>query len=579
MNVIIPHNLSSSEVLVRTILKAPNRERALIEALGKPGSKKRKRLPKSLRRKVHTEVNPNYIPKSRKRELPLTQTDIRFRESLRQIDYRNSFHSLENERRALSLLDDTIHRRRADVQEEYALLKQTFDHFGVDLQEVLREKYEGLSFYNSDKEAGEKVLYGKLMLFGNKAFKVNSFCPCCTDHNKVARILEPLNEYEKKVFVETILFDPDVDDEEEVEAFIKALVAVSEAYVDERFTRETLNAISSAGNSLLQQVIALARSRIESTQDYEQAGLKHFASGITTRGVSPDSEYVEGKEDEVDEEYQEFYESVRQDILLTAIENGMLTPNQIEFEKIYEAAIYEGIRFRALRAMVKSIGVTLKLSDVERFFLDQTENVLVEPDSDIWRRMNIIEAYARLLPINNPSGLLRFLDHEDIYLTIAAYRMLVYKELFNDKGINLLASRIRKDILKGDYKLLGIATLGCASGHDDVQFPSIELVSKVFASSDLDLSLVYKEMDGLNLPFNEDSHISYQDYAKSTYDFISSIGLKELSRWITHPVNLSQRTNAIKVFQMFPLGEREIFMTKIEGKRLLRKLGIPSEIA
>ncbi|MBI1858604.1 MAG: hypothetical protein HYR97_05785, partial [Candidatus Melainabacteria bacterium] len=213
----IPQSISSAEQIIRVVTRAQDKRKALYEEIGKPGSKKRRGLPKSLRKKVHAELFPEYAPQRKNAGFPLTAADFAFRDGLRRIDEKNSFHSLENERKALKMLDETVQEilsgHESSVREKYRILKQTFDHYGVSLDEVLMSRYENLTYNEEQKEASEKNIYGKLVLYRNDKFDPGSFSPDDTDFEKVVEVMAPLDGDEKRIFIGTVIFDPSLESE------------------------------------------------------------------------------------------------------------------------------------------------------------------------------------------------------------------------------------------------------------------------------------------------------------------------------------------------------------------------------
>lgn len=561
--------LSSSARLIRAITSAHDKQKALDKALGAPGSKKRRGLPKSLRKKVHEEVNPQHVSKT----TLLTPEDIRFREALRQIKIRDSISSLENEKKAIRFLDERIKSalggRLFNVKAEYRTLKEIFNGLGTDIDTILMERYENLVYYNSEQECNEKVVYAKLLLCSNKTFSHHSFSPYDTDAIEVKNLLDPLNNTQKRMFIESVLFDPSMK-EEDVEPFIVALKATVK-------NKELQAVLFSVGGSLLDQVFELAAFRIGSRQDYGMSDLAHFEAGITTRQIDPERYGIEGDDEDTDEDFwedHEWYEDTRQEILMSFVEEGLLAPTLTDFEKLYEAAIYESIRHRVLRQMVTQSGKSLNKDSVLKFFKTQAESRIAEPDHDIYRRLNVARELAGLKTFESTTTIADYLNHNDIYLVIEACRSLARKDLFGEDGVNLLASRIRKGIKRGDFRLIGIVTLNSANPDDNISRNAKELLGKVFSYHDIDMVFVYLAMDGLSLPFSKEGYIRNDSYPKSTYDFISSISLHQVSEWIRKPKTPFQRTNAMRLFNVFPSEDKEIFLATSEGELLLKSLGM-----
>lgn len=578
----IPQSISSAEQIIRAVTSAQDKRQALYEEIGKPGSKKRKGLPKSLRKKVHAELFPEYTPHRKNAPFPMSAVDFAFRDELRRIDEKNSLHSLENERKALKMLDETMQEilsgQESSVREKHKILKQTFDHYGVSLADVLLSRYENLTYNEEQKEASAKNIYGKLVLYKNDKFDPSSFSPDGVDFEEIVKVMAPLDGDEKRIFIGTVIFDPSLESED-MEQFIPALTVAAD-HGDEVFNLETHNAIASIGGSMLEQVFQLAETRFASRQDYSMAEIKYFQAGVTTKKHNPEQGFEIDDDEDAEEDFwedYEYYEDERQEVLLSAIAEKMIVPTQIEFEKLYEAAVYNNTKNRLLGYMTDAVGKTLKRENVERFLITQAENRLSDPDYDIWRRMNVIEQLSKLHSKDTINKYAVYLDHEDIYLAASALRSLLRTYTFEGKGLDFVAEKIRNDIKSGSYRLLGIVTLGASSFDDQTREGSLKVLDKLFSYDDLNMADVYQVMDDLVLPISPKGYVSIDTYSHSTYDFISSIGLPQLAWWITKPESPNQRVNAREVFKMFPSGEKDIFMTTPQGKQLLRKLGIEPE--
>ena len=557
-------NLPRAEHAVRFITSANNKGQAVNELFGKSGSKKRKSIPASLRRKVFGAIHPERVAKA---GMPLTAETIRLRESLRSVVASNDFYPLENEAVAYEFMEKRVSDlqggRIADIKAARKEIAGVFQHYEMDPALAFTKKYEELSYFNGMDEADRKVIYGQFLVFSNEDFKMDVFIPSKTSPVELTSLLSVLNSEEIRIFLETVILNPECD-EDDIGPFIHTLVAVAEG-TDEDFGKDVRTAITEVGKTLVLQVLHLANDETLLGLDFDNID---FVSGDIGLSEDRTRELEKKEEEKLDRRW--YYERQSQEILLISIDAGLLAPSQTQFELLYDAALTEEVRNRIMVGMVKATNDDNRVQDVEDFIFGEIENATGDSDAVKLRKVSLMSNLSMLGTHKALDFLEESLTGNDVYMQAGAYECIACNYT---NGIEVIEPKVREEILAGNYKLFGIVLMG-ASGNERSPFvePAQEVIRRLFQRSDINMEKTLSTMDGLSLPFDDAGSILVDEVPKTTYDFLSALGLKFLASLIVKNAPEAQRSNATKVIKMFPSSDKKVFMTKPEGRELLRRL-------
>lgn len=576
--------LSTSDLLIKRISAAADKRAEINGLFGMPGH--RKHIPLSLRKKVYRKVLPEHEYKPPKNTTP---PDFRFRESLRRINIDNNTPTLSNRNLVIEALDKRIndikHLAYDDICSETRRLAEVSLELDSTLYEEIRQRYSSLSYENI-QDIEKKVLYGKMFLALNPEFKPGEFQIDDTDLAKLNKILKSLSPGERKMFIEIALFDEDYNDLDEIDQFIQSLEIITKS-TDGDYSRETTQAIREASMTLVNASIEIGRKRIEASQGFERSGYLYFESGITTSDLYTDFDPNKNDEDDEDDydKRNVSFENERHEIIIYLLRKKIIKLSQEELEKLYELGIYEYNREKFIEQIVKDIN-ELKVTDkrtrgsksekiekLKAFTLHHLDTRLNDNEENYFRVGYLISAYSELKAPEVKQDLVNLFDHEDPYRAFASYRALS-SSTFGRDGRRALKEKIIDEQSKGRSRTLAIGLAQSSVTSNENYF---KVLRSLFSDHRFNVVSAFENIDGIELPVTSDFCVTGTNRSVSLYEFISQITLPRVSEMIMHPANTTERDNAIKTFNMFPLNDRKLFIGTSEGKRLLKHQGIMPE--
>ncbi len=520
---------------------------------------------------------------------------------------RNEVSSLENERmadfelevRAASISVTSIEEIRATIED----LKKLFNIASTDFYEVLKGKYNSIDSLTAENDCALKAIYGIMLLTKNPDFKLEDFDYGELTRETLCEVLLPLNKEEKKIFIESLFLNPDLDTgdikkltnilfsffpvEDGEEINIENIPKEGQAVLDttKQYTEEVYTAVQETGKTLFKQVLDLFEIRENIMDEEPDWSSEEDDSGSTTF-----------MDDEVQDErvvQKLVFEKNREEILLEGIGKALFDISIENIARIYEIALAESIREQAGHCLISHAENRSDHKYVSDIFYEDFTNVENEDRNKDQRKFNALVLYSILHGKKAIDILSQSLESKSLAVRYAAITQLANREITKNRGYRKVLERIQSDIAnsKESFSLAMLITFSQIAPLFDkgTRHTYEPILKEAFSLAGIDMKKALLNLDRVEIPLisgNAEPMIDNPNEPDDTQRiitvnpttkaFLSSIGITKLLKWSLNAENPNLSKNAQAALSLFDLEDIQKFLAlNPHAEKLLTGAGLP----
>ncbi len=475
------------------------------------------------------------------------------------------------------LINETSQSDHYSINMEIQKLGKLFERAGVDLRGNLIEKFNELSYFSSGEEATKKAVLAKCILAQSGVLPGNDPSYSENETNELLDCLMDMDLSSKGLYLEAVIFDPDID-EEDADALFKNIsvilqfIKVEEKKVDKKSKEsdpellyklnEVKCALDSISSQLSEHILNIGRFNINYTPP--------IVSYSTT---------IESDDNDDSLELEDF-EATRIDMFYEGLRRKIFEISLDELLAHYDKAGDDEVRQKIALTIIKSIKHDDERNLIGDLFLHETEfSGGLEDDGDKMRKYYAFLNYISVMGKKAKSKIIEGFNGESRIIKTASLIAMATEKSLKSWGSKKVVEHIERELQDSNNPSYGLAhLLLLASDSQDRNFDSQkryrEILKEILSLENINFEKAFKNLQNIETVKIYPSGVVVNQ--EVTYpNLANTIFIPKLVQWAMDKESSSLKTNAEAILNTYPEEELVKYLITDPGSDdLLKACGV-----